>query len=227
MKKLFTLFALTLLTLSAQAREVTVDLPIRGEYYSGQTFRLKAMIKQQNPRLDLSRARLERVDFMMKSRRDTDLTLYVGQDQSRQFVYGSRRNYDDRRGFENVTLFAPYSRGPGNEGRWQLSVDTRGEYKITRASVTFRIREDRRPAPRPNPTPRPNPRPRPDRDHDRDGVVQTCGYVRETAWGTDLQKYYRDARGDNRAEALARACEQAKRACRSDMSSFLEKCKQL
>ena len=211
MKKLFTLFALTFLTFSATAREVVVDLPINGEYYNSKTFKIKRLIKQQRPNLNLERARLDRVILRFKSKRSSDVTLTVGQDHQSEFIRGLRRAYDRRGGAERLEFFAPRNRQE-QKGRWQLHVDSDFEYKIKKARAVVVVKDRVRPRP---------PRPAPGRH------VQTCGYVRETVWGTDLEKYYRDGRGDTQAEALDRACQQAKQACKGDMSSFLEKCKRL
>lgn len=211
MKKLIALLALTFLTFSAFGREVVIDLPVNGEYMGNQTFFLKQMIQRERPRLDLDRARLEKVEFRFKSKRGADLTLRVGQDYTTESVRGYRNDYDRRGNADRIDIFAPRDRR-NQQGAWQLQVSTMREFTIRNLTVTVQVRDVVRPEP---------PRPQPGR------FIQTCGYVRETQWGHDLQKYYRDARGDSQAEAEARACEEAKNACRRDMSSFLERCKKL
>jgi hypothetical protein len=119
-----------------RSRFLTLDM--HGQELKGfETVKLKQMIKQQNPRVDLSRAEVESVIVMAKSQLGMgQVSLKVGGNvsQSEQvngnpFEYNSSRDFT----FDKITLFNPsYS----STGAWQLLFQ--GKIKVQKIVVKLK-----------------------------------------------------------------------------------------
>jgi hypothetical protein len=148
---LFSLVAMAMSTAMAQpyphpglGGEDRIVLRLGGEHFRGQgnVIKLKQRIKAENPYMDLSRARLDSVVVVGKSKhgRGTVALRAGGQLGYPETLNGSPYDFHDpaRYTFDRVRLDSP-GFGAGQRGPWQLVLN--GNIKIKRIVVKLKRRQ--------------------------------------------------------------------------------------
>lgn len=127
-----------LVTKKRMNRMKTVVIPMYGQHTRGQSvLKIKQLIKQQRPNIDLSQMKLKKVTLVAKSKQGRgQATLVTGQSAGYPAtVYGSPRGFHSNapRTYSEVSL---RNTSGSSQGRWQ--VELRGNIKVDEIVVTMK-----------------------------------------------------------------------------------------